>query len=135
MASDHQLHRSRCSTTCPDVIFQDGTGPAASCSRFADECYLSMTNLHFLEYTRMMHPAECKMPNSVLNNAIGNVFASEKRDQGRKAMEKRLSTERNNTVKEDKENLEYRTFLTFDHSCLLSIGMLNVYPVNLLVAK
>ena len=54
----------------------------------------------------MVHPGQSKMPNSLLNNAIGNVFASEKRKQDRKAMEKCLSTEMNNSDEEDEENLE-----------------------------
>jgi hypothetical protein len=44
-----------------------------------------------LEYTRLVHPAQCKVSNSILNNAIGNVFASDKRKLERKDIEKQLS--------------------------------------------
>lgn len=36
----------------------------------------------FLEYARLVHPAQSKTSNSVLNNAIGNVFATDKRKYG-----------------------------------------------------
>ncbi|CAF1241573.1 unnamed protein product [Adineta steineri] len=39
------------------------------------------------DYARIVHPAQSKTSNSVLNNAIGNVFASEKRKQERHDME------------------------------------------------
>jgi hypothetical protein len=54
----------------------------------------------------MVHPAQSKMPNSLLNNAIGNVFASEKRKQERKEMLKCLSNEMNNCEEEDEDNVE-----------------------------
>lgn len=35
-----------------------------------------------LDYARLVHPAQSKTSNSVLNNAIGNVFATDKRKHG-----------------------------------------------------
>lgn len=36
-----------------------------------------------LDYARLVHPAQSKASNSVLNNALGNVFATDKRKYGR----------------------------------------------------
>ena len=49
----------------------------------------------------MAHPAQMKTSNSVLNNAIGNVFASEKRKLERIEMEKYASNETFDGSEED----------------------------------
>lgn len=56
-----------------------------------------------LAYARMVHPAQAKVPNSILNNAIGNVFASEKRYLDRKQMEKRSLSETMNKTDDEEE--------------------------------
>jgi hypothetical protein len=63
--------------------------------------YLSPTIITFLDYARMAHPAQMKTPNSVLNNAIGNVFASDKRKLERMEMEKYTSNETNDGLEEE----------------------------------
>jgi hypothetical protein len=54
----------------------------------------------------MVYSAQSKMLNSLLNEAIGWGFASEKRKEERKAMGKCLSDEMNNCEEEDEEDLE-----------------------------
>ena len=41
-------------------------------------CY-EIIQFVFVDYARLAHPVQARTPNSVLNNAIGNVFAAEKR--------------------------------------------------------
>ena len=46
-----------------------------------------------LDYARLAHPAQAKVPNALINNAIGNVFANDKRRLERQMMEEQLSSE------------------------------------------
>ena len=57
----------------------------------------------FLEYARMVHPAQAKMPKSSLNNAIGNVFASEKRKQERNEIDNDTSNEIDDYIEDDED--------------------------------
>lgn len=54
-------------------------------------------------YARIAHPALAKVPNSLLNNAIGNVYASDKRNLERKNSGKRNVGE---TMNEDDDEEE-----------------------------
>ena len=45
-------------------------------------CCHRITDFSSLDYARLAHPIQARTPNSVLNNAIGNVFAAEKRKSG-----------------------------------------------------
>ena len=54
-----------------------------------------------------MHPAPARLSNSILNNAIGNVFATEKTEPDRKEMEKNGRGQINETMDEDEENGEF----------------------------
>lgn len=54
----------------------------------------------------MTHPAQSKMSNSVLNNAIGNVFASEKRKQERNEIDRHKSNEMSDQIEEDESTQE-----------------------------
>ena len=56
-----------------------------------------------LGYARMVHSAQAKVPNSILNNAIGNVFASDKRNVERKQLEKGRSSRANNETDDEEE--------------------------------
>ena len=63
-----------------------------------------------------MHPVQCKVPNSLLNNAIGNVFASEKRKQERKEMQRHFSNEVNQYQDEDGDtHLDWTMPVTVDY--------------------
>lgn len=54
----------------------------------------------------MVHPAQAKIPNSVLNNAIGNVFATEKRKMEREEAMKSTSNETNDSSEDDEDEQE-----------------------------
>ncbi len=43
----------------------------------------------FLEAAKLLHPEQADIPNYVLNNAIGNVFSSEKEPQKTKKKSKK----------------------------------------------
>lgn len=60
----------------------------------------------FLDYARLVHPVQEKIPNSVLNNAIGNVFATEKRKQERRDMDKYNSNEMDDHLEDDEDTHE-----------------------------
>lgn len=51
----------------------------------------------------MVHPAQAKTPNSVLNNAIGNVFATEKRKMEREEAIKSASNETSDSSEDDED--------------------------------
>lgn len=51
----------------------------------------------------MVHPAQARTPNSVLNNAIGNVFATEKRKMERKEIMESTSNETSDSSEDDED--------------------------------
>ena len=51
----------------------------------------------------MVHPAKAKTPNSVLNNAIGNIFATEKRKMERNGAMKSTSNETGDSSEDDED--------------------------------
>lgn len=48
----------------------------------APSCEYRDSTFTFLEYARLVHPAQSKTSNSALNNAIGNAFATDQRKHG-----------------------------------------------------
>ena len=58
-------------------------------------------SLIFVGYARLVHPAQSKVANSIINKAIGNVFASDKRKVERRQMEEQLLQENINKSNEE----------------------------------